>query len=131
MNFFKKVILAALVSGTFFMTSCDTQNDPGSCTPPAVESNIVGTWKVQFSSGTVEFKSDGTLVDPNDDIFGASVNNDVFTEKTYNVMNDTLNVTAASPTTSNSANASFPITKNECDKITLDLLGTSVELDRQ
>ncbi|BDS13959.1 hypothetical protein AsAng_0047220 [Aureispira anguillae] len=129
MNFFKQTVVLLTIAIALFMTACTQDNS--TCTPPAVAQNIVGTWTITGGTGTVEFKSDGTLVDPNDDVLGGYVNNDTFSVKTYVVANDTLSVTAASPTTSNSMSGDFPITDNQCDKITISVLGFNTELNRQ
>lgn len=128
MNFLKQGLTVLVVAVALFMSSCTQDSD---CTPPAVETNIVGSWTVTGSTATIEFQSDGTLVDPSDDVLGGEINGDKLTVKTYSISNDTLYTVAASPTTTNSIDAQFPITKNECDKITVSLIGIPVVFTRQ
>jgi hypothetical protein len=127
MKFLKQGLV--VLTAVLFLTAC-TQED-SDCTPPAVEQNIVGTWTVTGGVATVEFQADGTLVDPSDDVLGAVINGDTLSVKTYSVANDTLYAVAASPTTVNTIDAQFPISKNECDKITLSLIGLPVVLTRE
>lgn len=119
MNFLKQGLAVLIIA--LFVTAC-TQED-NSCTPPAVEQNIVGTWSVTGGITTVEFQANGTLIDPSSDFIGGEINGDTLSVKTYTVANDTLYTVAASATTSNTLDAQFPITKNECDKITLSVSG--------
>lgn len=130
MNFFKQglAVLVLVIVSALFMTSCTQDSD---CTPPAVSQNIVGSWTVTGGLATVEFEANGTLVDPSDDILGGVINNDTLSVKTYSVANDTLYLVAASPTTTQSIDAEFPITKNECDKITLSVIGIPFVLTRE
>jgi len=131
MNFLKQGLAILIVAVALFMTAC-TQEDNGDCVPPAVEQNIIGTWAVTAGIATVEFQSDGTLVDPSDDLIGAIINNDTLSVKTYSISNDTLYTSAASPTSSNVINGTYAITKNECDKITVSTtLGISFDFTRQ
>ena len=127
MKFLKQGLVVLIVA--LFMTAC-TQED-SDCTPPAVEQNIVGTWTVTGGVATVEFQANGTLIDPSNDILGAVINGDTLSVKTYSVANDTLYTVAASPTTTNTMDLQFPINNNECDKITLSLIGLPVVLTRE
>ncbi len=129
MNFLKQGLAVLVIASALFMTSC-TQED-SDCTPPAVSQNIVGSWTVTGGVATVEFEANGTLVDPSDDILGGVINGDTLSVKTYSVANDTLYTVAASATTTQSIDAKFPITKNECDKITLSILGIPFVLTRE
>jgi outer membrane receptor for monomeric catechols len=117
MNFLKQGLVVLIAA--FFMTAC-TQDD-SDCTPPAVEQNIVGTWTLTGRVATVEFQTNGTLIDPSDDLIGGFTNNDTLDVKTYSISNDTLYTVAASSTTSNTLRGQYAIDKNECDKITLSV----------
>ncbi len=130
MKNFKNFFLLLLTVSAVTFTSCTKEDD---CTPPAVETNIVGSWTVALGSGdAAEFKSDGTLVDPTGEIFEIEVNGVNYSEKTYTVANDTLTVIAKDPNSTNSGDASFAIKENECDKITLDSgLGIDFVLNRE
>ncbi len=131
MNLFKQSLALLMVAVALFTTACATQDQE--CTPPAVEQNIIGTWTVTGGTAAVEFKANGTFDDPNDDIIGGFINSDTLDVKTYSVANDTLYTTASSSDTSssNALNAKFPIDKNECDKITLSIIGIPFILTRQ
>jgi hypothetical protein len=126
MHFLKQGLAVLIVA--LFITSCTEDSD---CTPPSVEQNIVGTWTVTAGVATVEFEANGTLVDPSDDILGGVINGDTLSVKTYSIANDTLYTVAASATTTNTLDAQFPITKNECDKITLSVIGIPFILTRE
>jgi len=128
MNFLKQGFAVLMVAVALFMTACTQDSD---CTPPAVETNIVGSWTVTAGTATVEFQANGTLVDPSDDILGGVINGDSLSVKTYSISNDTLYTVAASATTTNSIDVQFPITKNECDKITLSVIGVPFVLTRE
>jgi len=129
MTILKQSLILILALSTIFMASCDkTTTTP--CTPPAVTSNIIGTWTTPDGE-TVEFQSNGTLVDLNDAIIGGSVNNDTFTVKTYTVTTDSLWLQAASATTTNSLAYTFPIVDNQCNEITLNIIGLNYKMTRQ
>lgn len=133
MNTFKITLAAFLFSLLFFATSCQ-KNDDVSCTAPALQQNIVGTWKADYepTATAFEFKSDGTLDDPDDAILGGEVNGDKFTVKTYQAIGeDSLYVKAASPTTTNFVETTLPVKENECNKITFEFFGIDGSITRQ
>lgn len=122
----RKGLFLLLAAATLCFTSCGDDD----CTAPALSENIVGSWTV-VTGETVEFQSDGTLVDPDDGIIGAEVNGVVFSDKSYAILgSDSLFVEAADPAGSGSTSFTFPVTENECDDITLELLGVGVGLSR-
>ncbi len=132
MNTVKLLFAAFLFSLLFVATSCDQKEDE--CTVPALQQNIIGTWKADYepSSAAFEFKSDGTLTDPDDAIIGGQVNGDQFTVKTYQTIGeDSLYVKAMSATTTNFVESTLPITENECDEITISFLGIDGTISRQ
>jgi len=122
--------LLALLSFAVF-SSCKKDDD--SCTVPSLSENIIGTWSPEWGTTTVEFNTDGTLDDPGDAIVGAEINGVVFSNKTYNVVSDEeLYVRAADPNDDTQAvDATLDITGNECDKITISLLGIEASMNRQ
>jgi hypothetical protein len=126
----KNVLFLGLMMTLFVLSSCTTEDD---CTAPAVESNIVGTWSFIGTSNTFEFFANGTLEDPSDEVFSFEFNGVKYTEKTYSInsTSDTLTVVATEPNTSNSADAKFPIVKNECNTITLSVASISAPMQRQ
>jgi hypothetical protein len=128
-----KFLLSTLFFGLLvFATSCDTTTDP--CVPPALQQNIVGTWKADYepTATAFEFKTDGTLTDPDDAVLGGEINGDKLTVKTYRTIGeDSLYVRAASPTTTNAIDATFPVVSNECDKITIEIFTVQGSFTRQ
>lgn len=134
MNTLKITLATFLFSLLFFATSCDKSSDDVSCTAPALQQNIVGTWKADYepTAAAFEFRSNGTLNDPDDAIIGGSVNGDVFTVKTYQTIGeDSLYVKAASATTTNFVDVTLPVKKNECDEITFEFFGVDGSITRQ
>lgn len=122
--------LIVLLSLTIF-SSCKKDDD--SCTAPSLSENIIGTWSPEWATTTVEFNTDGTLDDPGDALIGAEVNGVVYSDKTYNVVSDEeLYVRAADPNNSTLAvEATVDVTVNECDKITISLLGAEASMNRE
>ncbi|MGH1337189.1 MAG: hypothetical protein ACRBFS_13780 [Aureispira sp.] len=130
MNTLRLSFVAVLFSVLFF-TSCDKDSD---CTAPALEQNIIGTWTADYepSASAFEFKSDGTLSDPSDAVLGGEINGDKLTVKTYQTIGeDSLYVKAASATTTNFLETTFPVTKNDCDKITITIATIPGSFSRQ
>ncbi|MEN0005698.1 MAG: hypothetical protein AAF798_16230 [Bacteroidota bacterium] len=112
-----------------FTTSCDNDDD---CTAPALEENIVGTWSIPLSGdGTIEFQADGTLLDPDDLLYGVEVNGIVYSQKSYSISGTTLSVTAEAPGGAGSSSADFEVVSNECDVITISILTLDVDMNRQ
>jgi hypothetical protein len=129
MNFLKQGLAVLIIATALFMTACTQEDDD--CIPPAVSQNIVGTWALPGGLATVEFQSNGTLIDPSDDLIGGVINNDTLSVKTYSISNDSLFTLAASATTTNSISGSYGITKNECNEITLSAAGVPIVFTRQ
>lgn len=125
----KRNLTLALLLSVLFISSCDTDTAT-TCTPPSVVSNIIGSWNTPDGS-SVEFQSNGTLLDPNSSIIGGYIGSDTLSEKSYTITTDSLFVVAASATTTNSINSGFPITENKCDEITLSMVGLSYKLSRK
>ncbi len=121
----KKLLLIPFAFLMLFVTSCSKDD----CTAPALAENIIGTWSVTLGTTDIEFKSDGTLIDPGDALIGGEINGVVLDEKSYTVVADTLNLTAAKG--SQFLTASLPVTDNQCDKITVEVIGLSAELKRK
>ena len=113
-------------------TSCQTPDS--TCTPPALEENIKGTWIATWENNVeVEFMANGALKDPSDAIFSAEVNGVQYTNKTYEVRtNSDLYVRVEDPNdATNFAETTIPVTKNECNTLTLEFLGIGVDLQRK
>ena len=132
MHLLKQSFALLAICSVLFLTACQQQSDD--CTPPALEQNIVGKWNATWeNNATVEFKSDGTLIDASDAIFGIEVNGVQYSVKTYEIRNNSdLYVRAEAPNDpTQNADATFPIIKNECDVITVEFLGIGADLERQ
>src|SRR5688572_2738722 len=117
------LLLLSLVSLTLF--SCDKDDD---CTPGSLETVIVGTWTT-LCNGTerceVQFLADGTFIDDEE----ALVFNPNGAEMEYFVDSDTMiriRVVIGSP-----VDYHIPVTRVECDEITLDIATVEYELDRK
>lgn len=126
MKLFKLGFFLLLSLNLLVLTSC---GDDDNCVAPAVSENIVGSWTIMGS--TVEFQSDGTLIDPDDAIFGTEINGVVYDQKTYVATDTNLEVTAMPSSGSGSASADLDIVGNECDKITFSIIGISVDMNRK
>lgn len=126
MKRFKLGFLLLLSLNLMILTSCGDDDD--NCAAPAVSENIVGSWTVLGS--TVEFQSDGTLIDPDDALIAAEVNGVVYDQKSYVATDDNLTVTAMPSGGGGSVSGDLEITGNECDKITMSQLGFTIEMSR-
>lgn len=127
MNLLKQGLALFIIA--LFFNACTQDNN--NCTPPLVEQNILGSWFISGGVSGVEFQANGTLIDPDHDLFsGGIINGDTLSVKTYSISNDTLYVVAASATSTNTRDAQFYIDHNECDKITLSILGLSFNYSR-
>lgn len=121
----RKIILLTFAVSLLFLMSCKKD-----CEAPALSENIIGKWEVVLSGDQAEFKSDGTLIDPDDAIIGGEINGVVLDQKSFMVLpGDSLFVEAKSG--SSKIDATFPVTKNECDEITLEFLGIGVGMTRK
>lgn len=126
----KNVLFLALTMTLLVFSSC-TKDD--NCTAPALETNIVGTWTYVGQSTTFEFKSDGTLEDPSGEIIDIEINGVNYSEKTYsvNAAGDMITVTAKEPNGTGTSSADLTVTDNQCDKITFEIFGAPVVIERQ
>jgi len=125
MKLLKFGLFLILSLNLLLLSSCKDDED---CVAPVVSENIVGSWTVLGS--TVEFQSDGTLLDPDDAIFGFEVNGVVYDQKTYVATENNLAVTAMPSGGGGTSSVDFEIVGNECDKITISALGFSFDMTR-
>ncbi len=65
--------MAVKIPGILAITACKEDE----CVAPDLADNIIGTWKVARDGNSVEFQTDGTLIDPNDALIGAEINETV------------------------------------------------------
>jgi hypothetical protein len=100
---------------------CDTGN---------LEAIIVGKWTINFggsSAGDVEFKSDGTLIDPDDVLLGFT---DIQDQKSY-VVDSNTEFTATAIDNGSSLEVAYDVTSFTCDEIILDFFGFEVKMNRK
>lgn len=111
----------------------ETVTPPPSCTATSLKEVIVGTWTVKAleqNIGQVEFKADGTLVDPDGGLIGGSINGVDLNTKTYSVDGNTkLKVKAANGATFMSTD--YTITSFSCNEFKGELLGIAVVFIRK
>jgi len=132
MYVFKQSFALLAIFAVLFATSCQTTDED--CTPPALEENIKGTWTATWENNAeVEFMSNGELSDPSDAILGGEINGVQLTQKTYEVRNTSdLYVKAEAPNAPTLfLETTIPVTKNECNTLTLEFLGIGVDLKRK
>jgi len=131
----KKTILnySLLVLFSVAIFSSCKKDDDSSCTAPSLSENIIGVWVPTWETSTVGFNADGTLDDPADAMIGFEINGLVYSNKTYSVVSDSeLYVRAADPNDDTQAiDATFEVTGNECDKITMSIFGIEAAMNRQ
>lgn len=132
MYLFKQSFALLAIFAVLFVTSCQTTDD--TCTPPALEENIKGTWTAIWENNAeVKFMANGQLSDPSNAILGGEVNGVQLTVKTYEVRaNNKLYVKAEAPNAPNTyLDTTIPVTKNECNTLTLEFAGIGVKLKRK
>jgi len=92
---------------------------------------IPGEWTLP--GGEVEFKSDGTLVDPGDNLVGFSTGGQDADIKTWALSGNDLTLRAEIDPSAGSGflEVEVEVTEFECDKMTFDLQIISAELKRK
>jgi hypothetical protein len=121
------LLLTALLAVSI---GCDKDDDDKNCSD--LESTIVGSWTISAlgtEQGDVEFKSDGTLIDPDEVLIGGEVGGVILDEKSYEVHADT-SFTAIAAKGSNSVEFEYNVISFTCDEITLDVLGIVATMNR-
>lgn len=130
MKIFKLSFLALAFVAFVGLSSCDDEDD--TCTPPALSANIVGTWSLDYEPGSsVTFNSDGTY---NDDAGVLLDIGDPSPDKTRTYTVDDAASTfqlTVEDTDGQSIFATFTVADNQCDQITLDILGITAVMSRQ
>ena len=104
--------------------ACKKDND---CIAPDLASNIVGSWVVSVNyygeRGDVEFKADGTLIDPSHAILGAGFETGLTAQRFYEVTADTLLYVNAYDNVNFINDIEYHVLANTCNEIKLDYLG--------
>lgn len=116
-------LLSALLSIVMFSACSD---DDGNCMASDVPENIIGDWSVS-SGGNVEFKVDGTLIDPDNALIGGAG----LDQKSYVATNTSLTVKAQTLSGGSFLETDFDIVSNECDQLVISFVGAEIELDRR
>lgn len=117
------------------LIACKKETEPPtpSCTATSLKEIIVGTWTIKAleqNIGQVEFKADGTLIDPDGSLIGGSVNGVDLNTKTYSIdSNNNLKVKAANGAIFMSTN--YAITSFSCNEFKGELLGIAVVFTRK
>lgn len=120
-----RALLPALILALWLLPSCKKDD----CTPPPFGSNIVGTWRVDGGSSMVEFKSDGTLLDPSDALITSEANGMTLDQKKWSLLpGDYLLLRAENGMTY--VSSEFTVAENDCDHIGLEVFFVTVDLDR-
>lgn len=121
-----RIGLFLLIPILMLATSCQKDD----CDAPPVGQNIVGTWQVDNQSGSVVFQADGTLLDPNDLLINGEVNGMVLDQKTWMLIpGDYLLLRAENGSTA--LESDFFITRNDCNRISLEVFFVAVDLRRK
>lgn len=120
MIFLKHRLFFLLVLCLIGFSSCDDDsNDP--CVAPEASTNIVGSWNVQNTSGNIEFRADGTLIDTNNALIGpVELNGEIYDQKSWSVNGTTLTLTAMPSSGTGDVSLDFNITENSCDEINIE-----------
>lgn len=115
------LLLVLAACSTLIYSSCSKDDSEDSCTPPAIEENIIGKWNAALVGEEVEFKSDGSYVDGAEVLLGAEVNGLKYDQRTYRINGDVLTLKVSPATTNDSAVVEYDILENKCNQIKLGL----------
>ena len=126
LKFLNLLVVASLLAVTI---ACDKDEDDP-CTD--LGDTLVGSWSVTALGqdvGDVEFKSDGTLIDPDGVLVEGEVGGVILDEKSYEVHADT-SFTAIASKGSNSLSFDYDVISFSCDQVTMDVLGIVATMSR-
>ncbi|HJW28797.1 MAG TPA: hypothetical protein VJ508_06045 [Saprospiraceae bacterium] len=110
--------------------ACSKDNN---CNAESLSTAIVGKWKVVVfgqTTGDVEFKADGTLIDEDDALIGGEVGGVVLDEKSYTIHSDDL-MSVKAEKNSNEIEYDLDISSFSCDEIVFDLGGIPGSLQKK
>lgn len=100
-------------------------DEPGvteECVAPELAINIIGEWNKD--DDIVEFKSDGSISDPQGHIIDPEIIGATLPEKTYEVTSDsTLNITSSSTDLTQSSTQEVTVPQSECNLLRLSFQG--------
>lgn len=127
-----KIVKLVLLLVAISVMSC-SKEEVATCTVSSLKEAIVGKWSVKALGqdiGQVEFKADGTLVDPDDVLISGSVNGISLTEKTYSLDGNTkLKVKAAQG--SNYLSSDLDINNFNCNELQASMIGIPATFTRK
>ena len=112
------------------LASCGKDDDLDGCDLTSIEKTIVGKWVYPLTNETVEFKADGTLVDPQNSTIVGTVSETEPTIKTWQV-DASGNLEVKAITGSSSTDATIIINEFTCDEIMTTFFGFPRTLERQ
>ncbi len=125
-----KIINFLLLAFLLAVSVACNKDDDAPCTDLA--DTIVGSWSVialGIDMGDVEFKSDGTLIDPDGALIDAVAGGVVLDEKSYNV-NGNVAFTATAEKGDNSVELEYDVISIECDEIDISMFGFAATMKR-
>lgn len=118
----QRTIFLTFAFCALLLTSCKDD-----CDAPLVDENIIGEWELQTGED-VEFQADGTLIDLEDGIIGFG---DEETIKTWSISGNSLAISALDAGGAGGISTDFAIVENECDEITIGILGFNLKMERK
>ncbi len=113
----------------FIFAACGKDDDIN-CDLSSIEKTIVGQWVYPLTNETVEFKSNGILIDPQNSTIGGTVSESEPTQKTWTV-NTNGDVEVKSTTGNASIDATIIINDFTCDEIMTTYFGFPRTMERQ
>ena len=125
-----KFLISFLCASLLVLSVACNKNVGDPCVAGNLEKTIVGNWTINFdgsNEGDVEFKSDGTLIDPDDVLLGFT---DVQDQKSY-VVDSNTEFTVTAIDNGSSLEVAYDVTSFTCDEIILDFFGFEVKMNRK
>lgn len=125
-----KILNLLLLAFLLAVSVACNKDDDAPCTD--LGDTLVGSWSVTaigLDLGDVEFKADGTLIDPDDVLIGGEVGGVVLDEKSYTV-NGNVSFETKAEKGSNSTEVEYQVTSIKCDEINISILGIAATMNR-
>lgn len=126
LNNIKFLTIGLLIIGLF--SSCGGDE----CTADTLENAIVGKWTLLSGGqefGEVEFKSDGTLEDPDNALISAEVNGVSLDDKSYTVSGNE-SITLRAEAGSSFQTGDIRVSSFDCDVILGEVFGSPIRLEK-
>lgn len=125
-----KILNLLLLASLLAVSIACNKDEDDPCTD--LGDTIVGSWSVNalgMDVGDVEFKSDGTLIDPDGVLVEGEVGGVILDEKSYVVHADT-SFTCIASKGSNSLSFDYDVISFSCDEIKMDVIGIVATMSR-